>query len=260
LILNYFSYNFTTLSGHFNAESGYSIILTIFLAVLVYDDPYLKLDHLTKKDGLTSNYILDLYQDKEGYIWVATVDGLNKYNGYTFETHLNIPGDSTSLSSNLVTSLAEDYEGNILVGTQKGLNIYNKNTDSFSKHLEIYNYPDTLSQSNIRAIYPDNSLTWIETADGLLIKTNTSTGEMNFYRHRKPTMVNTYIYHTIIKDSDDKLWLGGRYMGLFSFNPKTEQFHQLYEDPNDNTKKRDNDVAVYFEDSDGTFWVGGTEG
>ncbi len=235
--------------------------LSSFAQIPTYSDPYLKFDHLTKKDGLSSNYILDIYQDLEGYIWVATVDGLNRYNGLYFETYQNNPEDSTSISNNLVTSLVEDNNGNMLVGTKKGLNIYNRNTGSFSSHMSKFKYPDTLSHSYIRAIYPEsNGITWIETAHGNLVKTNSSTGEISFYPHSPPTMMNTYFYHSIYKDKSNFLWLGGRYMGIFRFNPGLEKFFQIREDPEDNTKKRDKDVAVYFEDSEDNFWVGGTDG
>jgi ligand-binding sensor domain-containing protein/two-component sensor histidine kinase len=226
-----------------------------------YDDPYLKFDHLTKKDGLTSNYILEIFQDKQGYIWIATIEGLNRYNGYQFMQFKNIPGDSTSLSHNLVTSIAELADSSLVMGTKKGLNIFDQSQNTFSTHIETLNFPDTLSSSFIRDIYTDiHKVTWIETAQGFLVKANVSTGEMKFYKHGNPTMVNTYFYHSILHDSDDKLWLGGRYMGLYNFNPETEKFIRLKEDPNDNTKKRDEDVAIYFEDSEGTFWVGGTDG
>ncbi|NOX47879.1 MAG: hypothetical protein GXO89_12965 [Chlorobi bacterium] len=44
----------------------------------VTEDPYRKFDHLTKKNGLTSNYVLDILQDKQGFIWIATTEGLNR--------------------------------------------------------------------------------------------------------------------------------------------------------------------------------------
>jgi len=248
-------------------RAGILLYLLFFLQyfciaqIPTYDDPYLKFDHLTKKDGLTSNYILEIFQDKQGYIWMATVEGLNRYNGYQFTQFKNIPGDSTSLSNNLVTSIAELADSSLVIGTKKGLNIFDKRLNQFSTCIEKLKFPDTLSNSFIRDIYTDkNKVTWIETALGILVKTNVSIGEMYFYKHGNPTMVNTYFYHSILKDSDDKLWLGGRYMGLYNFNPETEKFNRLKEDPDDNTKKRDEDVAVFFEDSDGVFWVGGTDG
>ncbi len=227
----------------------------------IYSDPYLKFDQLTKKNGLTSNYILDIYQDREGYIWVATNDGLNKYNGYTFETFINLPGDSLSISDNLISSLAEDDKGNLFIGTKKGLNLYNKKSNTFTTQIKNFQFPDTLSTEFIRKIYPDsNNIMWIETASGKLVKVKTATGDMQFYEHSPPTMVDTYFYHALHKDPNGQLWLGGRYMGLFRFDQETEEFHIIHEDPNDITKKRDNDVAIYFEDSEGTFWVGGIDG
>jgi len=245
----------------FCAFIGFLLNVSAFSQIEISDNPYLKFDHLTKKDGLTSNYILDIYQDRTGYIWFATIDGLSRYNGFHFENYQNVPGDSTSISNNLVTSIAEEENGSFLIGTKNGLNIMDRNHNIFTTHLAKLNFPDTLAQSFIRTIYPDNNnCTWIETSKGFLVKINTSTGKMKFYHHAKPTMVNTYFYHSIFQDGDNILWLGGRYMGLYKFNIETEKIHQLIADPDDSTKKRDKDVAVYFEDSENTFWVGGTDG
>ena len=79
-------------------------------------------------------------QDTEGYIWVGTEYGLNRFDGFHFVTFLNNPNDSTSLCFNLVSTVFCDKAGGVWVGTQKGLDMYNPATRSFTH----FNFPDNL--------------------------------------------------------------------------------------------------------------------
>jgi ligand-binding sensor domain-containing protein len=78
-------------------------------------------DHLSVEDGLSQSEVRSIYQDRKGFIWFGTVDGLNKYDGYSFQHFKHDPFDTTSLSNNEVVSICEDRNGNLWVGTVSGL-------------------------------------------------------------------------------------------------------------------------------------------
>jgi hypothetical protein len=67
--------------------------------------------HLTTNDGLSQGYVVDILQDRRGFMWFATRDGLNRYDGYTFVVYKHDPNDPGSLSSNFLQDLMEDDEG-----------------------------------------------------------------------------------------------------------------------------------------------------
>ena len=82
-------------------------------------------------DRLTSTLIVDICQDKTGYIWIATEYGLNRFDGHRFTHYLHADGDSTSLGHNVTVSLLCDNGGNLWVGTLRGLQRYDAATDCF---------------------------------------------------------------------------------------------------------------------------------
>lgn len=83
-------------------------------------------------EGLSQGMVFDILQDKQGFIWVATKNGLNQYNGYEFRVFTNDPYNSHSLSSNTIIKLFEDSKGRIWVGTENaGVNIYDKKSGKF---------------------------------------------------------------------------------------------------------------------------------
>lgn len=228
----------------------------------IAEDPYMKFDHLTKKQGLSNNYVLDILQDKNGFIWIATVDGLNKFDGYKITNYNYNPEDSTSLKGNLVTCLELDQDGVLWIGTRQGLCQYNHDTDAFNDVVSL-NSESTNDWKNdfIRALLADeNNILWIETAAGELVKYDRKQNHSKSYMHYAPTMVNTYFYHDLYKDKDGVLWLGGRFMGIFSFDPEKELFNYYEADENNPSKKRERDVAVYFQDSQNQFWIAGIDG
>ena len=226
----------------------------------IVEDPWMKFSHLTKNDGLTSNYILNFLQDSEGYMWIATISGLNRYDGYSIRAYLHDPADSLSISNNVVTCLTETADSVIWIGTQSGLNYFDRRKQQFHHNLPISGKGDILAMSHIRALLADGDLLWIETADGNLHKYNYGEKTIETYHHNPPSMVNTYYYHALAKTNNGHLLLGGRYMGLLIFNPADGSFRRIEHDPDDPTKKRDEDVACYFRDSKNEWWVGGIDG
>jgi Two component regulator propeller len=87
---------------------------------------------LSIANGLSNNSVRCIYQDKRGFIWFATYDGLNRYDGREFRVYRNKIGDSTSLPHNYIYTLFEDSEEQLWVGTGRGLAIFNHSLQRFS--------------------------------------------------------------------------------------------------------------------------------
>lgn len=85
----------------------------------------------TIEDGLPDNWIRDVTQDQQGYIWIATASGVSKFDGYGFENFLNEPGNASSLSGNDAINVLVDKQNQIWVGTDLGLNRFNRATRTF---------------------------------------------------------------------------------------------------------------------------------
>src|SRR5690348_18455121 len=94
---------------------------TLLAGVVVQaQQPVLTFRNISTTQGLSINNASCILQDRKGFIWVGTRDGLNRYNGYTFDIFRNDPRDRNTISSNFIWCLAEDREGNIWAGTVEG--------------------------------------------------------------------------------------------------------------------------------------------
>lgn len=258
-------FNFITIIEHMR-----HFLTCILLFLLVHfsfgqNHPRIKQDYQTEfesldiKDGLSSNKVLDIIQDKVGYLWFATTDGLNRYDGYHFLVFRNQIMDSTSLSNNLITCIEEDIYGDLWVGTQYGLNKYNRKTNQF-EHYFKQSDKNSISNNYIRALHADNNgILWIETVEGVLNKMHLHNGIVEHYQHIGVSQ-NYYYYHCIFQENDSILWVGGRNIPTHRFNINTEKFERFEPNPNDPTKKREADIACYFQDSENNFYVSALDG
>ena len=124
-------------------------------------------DVIGVKQGLSQGMINCIYQDKEGYMWIGTKDGLNRYDGYQITTYRNNPNDTYSLPDNYCTAIVEDDNGNFWIGTNsKGLYLFDKRTERF------YEVPQVNSQKENHLItelkYAQGKL-FIQTWNDLLV-------------------------------------------------------------------------------------------
>lgn len=113
----------------------------LFLALFIFlQNPDLQTErfrHYDTEDGLSNNIVYDIIQDHEGFIWLATENGLNRFDGYEFKKYFYSVEDTSSLSSNIVRSIVEDKKGNLWIGTYNGLNLFNRKTQSFTRFIEL---------------------------------------------------------------------------------------------------------------------------
>jgi ligand-binding sensor domain-containing protein len=211
-------------------------------------------ERLTIEDGLSNNSINCMLQTSDGFLWIATKDGLNRYNGRTFKVFKNIPLDSTSLPENYVMSLLESRDGSLWVGTWGGgLCKYNAMYETFSRG----DSPSPLDDY-IQCIYEDqqNNL-WYGTTTGGLNLLNRKIGSVTSY-HTKLKGKNLFPADNItfiIEDKKGFLWIGTWNNGLIQFNPQTETFKQFTHDDSNIHSIANNGVWHLLNDDDKYLWL-----
>jgi PAS domain S-box-containing protein len=139
---------------------------------------------LTIADGLSQNSVNAVVQDKKGFVWIATQDGLNCFDGYSFKTHRSNPTDPDSISDNYIICMIRDSRGHLWLGTEEGLNEYDPQTERFKRYYAVEGQPNTIVDNHVTALYEAPSMPgilWIGTDRGL-DRLDTATGRMAHYR------------------------------------------------------------------------------
>lgn len=209
---------------------------------------------LSIKDGLTSDLITCIYQDSQGYIWIGTQDGLNKYNGNIVTQYKYEKNNKKSLTSTCITSINEDDNGNIWVGTDSGLNIINRNNYEVTR-MELNKKSDEiLSDYMITSIYRDsNGDMWVGTSNGLNRYDEKNNKFIKYYSSEtNQSITNNYITD-IDENEEGELWVSTM-DGISVINLATNKI-------SDGRGKHNNFEYIYGTDKDntGNMWVLGKD-
>ena len=182
--------------------------------------------------GLSQGMIFDILQDKEGFIWVATKNGLNRYDGYSFKIFANDPYNANSLSSNTILKLFEDSKGRIWAGSENaGINIYDKQSGKFYRIAHNNLNPASLSGNGIRSIMemPDGRILVATDVAGLNI---VETGAAFFAKGTaaiitRLSLPNDAPVYGMGKDTNGIIWIGGIDGAVYRFDPLKNNFTKL---------------------------------
>ena len=193
----------------------------------------IKFTRLTNQDGLSQSTVNGIIKDKYGFMWFATEDGLNRYDGYKFKIYRNNPNDPTSIKSNYIQSLYEDRLGNIWAGTLGSLCLYNRKSDSFSTFLVDEKDPTTISNKSVTAIFEDKSGNlWVGTSHNLnLVDRKTRKVKRFASVDKDATTLSSNSILSIAEDSEHNLWIGTM-NGLNLFDRKTGKVKRYLHNPN----------------------------
>lgn len=183
-------------------------------------------------DGLSDNFVYCLLQDQDGFMWIGTQNGLNKYDGVSFKTYRNKPNDSTSLSSDEVNCLFQDKRGDLWIGTMaNGLNMLDKRRDQFIRYTPDPSREDWIPGNRINNIIEDKNQTlWIFFDNGFgmasLDSSRTKFKHYDFFNElfSKYGEFNKATRAVLLDKSDENLiWIGST-GGLLSFHIPTEKY------------------------------------
>ena len=113
------------------------LFITLLISTLFAQKPFIRFNYLNVEDGLSQSSVMCILQDRDGFMWFGTEDGLNRYDGYGFKVFKNDLADPATIGNNFIRSLYQDSTGQIWIGTARGLNSYNPKTGIFSRYNNI---------------------------------------------------------------------------------------------------------------------------
>lgn len=210
--------------------------------------------HLTNEDGLSDATVTGILQDHKGFMWFATINGLNCYNGYEFTVYRNITNDSLSLSNNRVESIYEDSDNILWISTSNGLNRFNREQDNFKCFYYDKDDPNSLSNNYIREVIEEDNGLWIATLGGGLNYYNKKNNVFTRYRFSNDkNSINSDYVVTVFVDSKNRLWCGTMGEGLNLLNRETNDFlHVKF----DNSNPAINVIRCIYQVSENEFLIG----
>ncbi len=212
--------------------------------------------------GLSQNSVQCIIQDRDGFMWFGTWDGLNRYDGYTFKIiRTDQYNPVTTISSPSIRALYIDNDGNLWVGTETGLNKYSSRTKQFIHYRANPKDKNSLSNDNINCITEDeNGNLWIGTIDGLNCM-NKKTGKIQQFR-LNPSNANSLSNNNvkqIVSDKKNNLYIATD-KGLNIYHINEDVFLHYYHDNISKNSISSDNINCIFIDNKNKIWIGTDKG
>lgn len=237
-----------------------AILCLALLSLNTQAQQHLPIEHITAEQGLSQGVILDILQDQEGFLWIGTKDGLNRYDGYQFKVFTNDPDDPWSISGNTINLLFEDSQGRIWAASENsGINIYDKETGRFHHIRHDPKEPSSLSGNYISSIVEDTSGYFVVAVSERDL--NMFRLQDDFFLNQKPPSTIRVAIPTIdvvekmprtivkglVKDAKDRIWMGGKDV-LYQLNVQEAKLTKAIDDYS---------LGTVFTNPDGSLWACG---
>ncbi len=181
---------------------------------------HIRFNHISTEQGLSQDIVTSIIQDKQGFMWFATEDGLNRYDGYSIKVYKHRPRDSTSIAANRYPFLFVDGDGSLWASSTSVMSRYDPDRDAFTNVRVSFN--------GSTACTDDQNEMWVGTDIGLR-KFNRQTGTFTVPAGIAPDEFGLYNNQVLSLESgrDGLLWVGTS-RGLFHYNPSTGRSEQVH--------------------------------
>jgi ligand-binding sensor domain-containing protein/signal transduction histidine kinase len=215
-------------------------------------------------DGIPSiGTVYCLLQDRFGFLWIGSNQGLARYDGYNLKVYDYDPNNPQSLSSNEVYALLEDRSGTLWVATYGGgLEKFDRDQDVFIHYQHDSTAPNSLSDNKVSTLIEDDAgLLWVGTSGGGLNSFDPSTGRFAHFRYDpdSDTSLSSDFVNVIYQDSSQRLWVGTT-SGLNRFDTRSGEFVRYVKNPKKSGSLGGEQVYDILQDRIGNLWVGTYDG
>lgn len=211
-----------------------------------------RINYLTADNGLTQNLVDHIFKDSRGYIWIATWNGLNRYDGYQF-IHFSSRNASNRMRSNVVQCLEEDNDGNLWIGTATGVNIMNFQNGAITPLEKWIGEKYDFTALSIKTIKRDkNGDIWVGHERGLA-KIHLAAGEFS----TEEVIKNGLGVSSLVFGNDDKIYIGQDNNVARIIKSSNSKYHIVY--ANNKLTKLNGVVNTLFIDNN-LLWIGTSNG
>jgi len=245
-----------------------SALFFALIAMCSFGQPeVVRFDHIGADHGLSHQTVTSIFQDRWGYIWFGTIDGLNRFDGYQCKVYKHDPDDPTSISSSFIHGMAEDKQGNLWIGTRDGglsvLTPEGRKSGQFRRVSITQIDPEKLDHNRVEAFFADSeNRLWVGTQAGVALLED-ETGrfvEYDFFAETGETVLVSQFL-----EGRGHLWMVTTH-GVFKV-PMAALGHadprdcahlvtRYQHDPNDQESLSTQWIRSLYVDRDGRFWVG----
>jgi ligand-binding sensor domain-containing protein/class 3 adenylate cyclase len=211
-----------------------AVIFALHCVVVSAQPGELRFGHLDQPDA--PGTVSQIGEDSLGFLWMASINGLVRYDGYSYTWYKNKLSDTSSLSHNIISSLVCLPDHNLWVGTKNGLNYFDRATEKFVRFVHDPANPNSISDNHVLCVHADKEgMIWAGTKSGGLNKYDPLTKKFTRYQSNPhdPGALSNDEVKDIVEDAAGNLWIGTDGGGVELLDKKTGTFRHFRFNEND---------------------------
>lgn len=195
---------------------------------------HIEFDHYTTKDGLSNGYVSAILHDSKGFMWIGTMNGLNRFDGINFKSYYNDPNDSTTIPGSSINAICEDSLGNLWLLSSNGLCVYDREMDHFHQIKIFFDNNQTPVTFLHHGIIDERGDLWISFANQGVARIkiygnpqiNSGSVHAVFYQFHEPKVDPVYKnnFYSFAEDNYGKIWTIGYNNQLYYFDDINKHF------------------------------------
>jgi len=235
-----------------NKTMKHTLVLAILCCLIQFDVQGSCFRNYQKENGLSNNCVWAIMQDSQGFIWVGTNDGLNRFDGKNFKVYKNRLQDSLSIGHNFIHCIKEDSKHRMLIGTRRGLYYYDREYDHFH-HIALKK--EKQNDITVNDIMEDShgNILIATHGEGLFQLDNNLRVLKHFVASKTPQSIPSNFIWTIVNDQQNNIWLGTAGYGLVLFSSSNDTFTPIKHPKLDVNKQS---IYSIYCDEDNNLWIG----
>ena len=196
--------------------------------------PDLRFKRISVLEGLSHSYVKTITQDHQGYMWFGTVDGLNKYDGYSITVYKHSPEDKTSIANSDVLRLLEDRDKHLWIVTNTSVDLYERDKDIFIHCKGAPKFIDKVYEDSKQNIY-------VVAVDHIYLL-NKEAREFKLWK----SLPDSTLISSVHIDTKQNLWVSGFSGELYLYDKVSQKF---------NLETKLEGIDEIYEDNKGNFWI-----
>ena len=222
------------------------------------------LEHLSINEGVSQNTVFCIFQDRRGFMWLGTEDGLYRFDGYRFTGFTHDWRDPQSISHNMISTIFEDRQGQLWIGTNGGgLNRFDHETERFIHFRHTPEDSAALGSDAVSCIYQDRSGNlWIGTGGSGLRRFDPASGRFRAFHDRsgQPSPLANRHVRVMLEDRQGDFWIGTNREGLYRLAQASGRWIHYTHHQADPAGLANNTITSLLETPGGELWIGTDRG
>lgn len=233
-------------------------------AEVISDMPDIRLSVFGVNRGLSNNHVPGITQDKNGFIWIATDEGLNRFDGYSFKTYYKDEESTVGgLTGNELNWVMDDPKRPIIwIATQRaGLNAYHYDTDTFTTYRNNPKNPNSLITDDVTSVSPaSDGGVWITTYWKGIDHLNPETGEFTHYNSSTVSGMQDTSILRVLDNGDGMLYAVHEHHGFSLIDLTHRTARNFMPEPGLSKSLPTSNLQCIYRDTQNNIWLGGSSG